>query len=48
FKQLREGKLNRVFVVATGALLSPTMIQQKETIPTIAHGVVFERAGGAS
>ncbi|MCY9383125.1 stage V sporulation protein AD [Bacillus inaquosorum] len=48
FKQLREGKLNRVFVVATGALLSPTMVQQKETIPTIAHGVVFERAGGAS
>ncbi|MCY7448544.1 stage V sporulation protein AD, partial [Bacillus safensis] len=35
-------------VVATGALLSPMMVQQKETIPTIAHGVVFERAGGES
>lgn len=48
FNQLKAGTLNRVLVVATGALLSPTMIQQKETIPTIAHGVVFERAGGAS
>jgi stage V sporulation protein AD len=43
FKELQQGNLNRVFVVATGALLSPTMIQQKESIPTIAHGVVFER-----
>ncbi|WP_412056539.1 hypothetical protein [Bacillus safensis] len=34
--------------MATGALLSPMMVQQKETIPTIAHGVVFERAGGES
>lgn len=34
------------FVVATGALLSPMMMQQKETIPTIAHGVVFERVKG--
>ncbi|MBM7701661.1 stage V sporulation protein AD [Metabacillus iocasae] len=44
--ELIEGKLKRVFVVATGALLSPTMIQQKESIPTIAHGVVMEHIGG--
>ncbi|MFC0271521.1 stage V sporulation protein AD [Metabacillus herbersteinensis] len=44
FNEIRLGNLNRVLVVATGALLSPTMIQQKESIPTIAHGVVFERA----
>ncbi|MGN7942020.1 stage V sporulation protein AD [Virgibacillus sp. 6R] len=44
FDELKRGNLNRVFVVATGALLSPVMIQQKETIPTIAHGVVFERS----
>ncbi|MCP8616759.1 stage V sporulation protein AD [Salirhabdus salicampi] len=43
--ELRKGKLNKVLVVATGALLSPTMVQQKETIPTIAHGVVFMREG---
>ncbi|MGG3574913.1 stage V sporulation protein AD [Bacillus gobiensis] len=47
FKELEAGNLNRILVVATGALLSPTMIQQKETIPTIAHGVVFERAEGS-
>jgi stage V sporulation protein AD len=41
-KQMREKKYKRIFVVATGALLNPIMIQQKETIPTIAHGVVFE------
>ncbi|WP_374723450.1 stage V sporulation protein AD [Calidifontibacillus erzurumensis] len=40
---IKAGALKRVLVVATGALLSPMMIQQKETIPTIAHGVVFER-----
>jgi stage V sporulation protein AD len=39
---MREKKYKRIFVVATGALLNPIMIQQKETIPTIAHGVVFE------
>ncbi|MBD1378686.1 stage V sporulation protein AD [Metabacillus arenae] len=47
FDELRKGNIQKVFVVATGALLSPTMIQQKETIPTIAHGVVFERAAGS-
>lgn len=47
FNELLTGNLNRVFVVATGALLSPTMIQQKESIPTIAHGVVFERTDGS-
>jgi stage V sporulation protein AD len=41
-RQLAERKYKRILVVATGALLSPIMVQQKETIPTIAHGVVFE------
>jgi len=40
--EMKNGSLKRVLVVATGALLSPTMIQQKESIPTIAHGVVME------
>ncbi|GGE54556.1 stage V sporulation protein AD [Priestia taiwanensis] len=44
--EMKKGTYNRVLVVATGALLSPTMIQQKETIPTIAHGVVLERVKG--
>lgn len=42
-QEIIAGNLRRVLVVATGALLSSIMIQQKETIPTIAHGVVFER-----
>lgn len=41
--ELKNGTYNKILVVATGALLSPTMIQQKESIPTIAHGVVLER-----
>ncbi|MBM7646237.1 stage V sporulation protein AD [Scopulibacillus daqui] len=44
--QIASGSLNRVFVVATGALFSPIVSQQKETIPCIAHGVVLEAAGG--
>ncbi|GAA0458623.1 stage V sporulation protein AD [Alkalibacillus silvisoli] len=42
-QKLRSGELNKVLVVATGALLSPTIVQQKETIPCIAHGVVLKR-----
>ncbi len=46
YTRCKKGNLQRIFVVATGALLSPIMMQQKETIPTIAHGVVFERVKG--
>lgn len=46
YKEIISGNLNRVLIVATGALLSPIMIQQKESIPTIAHGVVLERYQG--
>jgi stage V sporulation protein AD len=42
-KELSAGRLKKVFVVATGALLNPVMIQQKESIPSIAHGVVLEK-----
>lgn len=45
-EEMKKGNLQRIFVVATGALLNPIMIQQKESIPTIAHGVVFERVKG--
>lgn len=40
--QFSKGILNRVLFVATGALLSPTRIQQGETIPSIAHAVLVE------
>ncbi|SEP70190.1 stage V sporulation protein AD [Piscibacillus halophilus] len=42
-QQLKENNLKKVLIVATGALLSPTLVQQKETIPCIAHGVVLQR-----
>ena len=42
-KQLMENKkLKRVLVVATGALLNPVMMLQKESIPSIAHAVSLE------
>lgn len=40
-KLLEEKKLKRVLVVATGALLNPLIVQQKETIPCIAHAVAL-------
>ncbi|WP_059103580.1 stage V sporulation protein AD [Shouchella shacheensis] len=41
-QEIQSGRLKRVLVVATGALLSPLMIQQKQSIPAIAHAVTFE------
>ena len=42
FQEMKKGTYKKILVAATGALLSPTMIQQKESIPTISHAVVFE------
>ena len=42
-KKLLSGELKRILFVATGALLSPTIIQQGESIPGIAHAVAIER-----
>lgn len=36
-KNVENIKLKNILVMATGALLSPTSIQQNETIPSIAH-----------
>ena len=35
-------KLKRVLLIATGALMSPTTAQQKESIPGIAHAISIE------
>jgi stage V sporulation protein AD len=43
--RMKKGELNRVLVVATGALLSPLTFQQKESIPCIAHAVSIENGG---
>lgn len=41
-KKLQQKSLNKVLVVATGALLSPISYQQGESIPCIAHAVAIE------
>ena len=41
-KLLKTKKINKVLVVATGALLSPLTFQQGESIPCIAHAVAIE------
>lgn len=42
YKMMKEGKLKRVLIVPTGALFSPTMFFQKESLPAIAHAVSLE------
>jgi len=45
-KRMEQGELKRILVVATGSLQSPLTIQQKESIPGIAHAVALEYGGG--
>lgn len=40
--RMQRGELERILIVATGALLSPMSYQQKESIPCIAHAVSIE------
>ena len=40
--QMAEREHCRLLFVGTGALLSPLTVQQGETIPGIAHGVLIE------
>ncbi|TSB46857.1 stage V sporulation protein AD [Alkalicoccobacillus porphyridii] len=42
--RLKARDLNKILVIATGALLSPLSFQQKESIPCIAHAVSIEAA----
>ncbi|HWP95866.1 MAG TPA: stage V sporulation protein AD [Syntrophomonadaceae bacterium] len=41
-KKMHEGQINRLLLVATGALMSPVSQFQGETIPAIAHAVAIE------
>ncbi len=43
YKMMESGKVNRVLLAATGALLSPTSTNQGESIPGISHAVSIER-----
>ena len=40
--RMNAGKLGRVLVLATGALMSPTTSFQGDTIPAISHAVILE------
>ena len=42
FKQLKEKRLNKLLLIATGALTNSTTAQQGETIPGIAHAIAIE------
>ncbi len=42
YQELKEKRLNRVLIVATGALMSPISIGQGESIPSIAHAAAIE------
>lgn len=42
-QRMAEGNYQRILLVGTGALLSTIIVQQGESIPTIAHLVVIER-----
>ncbi|NMA33526.1 MAG: stage V sporulation protein AD [Clostridiaceae bacterium] len=48
YDRLRKGKLNRILFVPTGALLSPTSVQQGESIPCIVHAVAIESSRGGN
>lgn len=42
FKQLKERKLKKILLIATGALMNSTSSQQGESIPGIAHAISIE------
>lgn len=40
--EMKKGTYKKVLLVATGALMSPTMMNQKLTIPSISHAISLE------
>ena len=42
FKQLKDKKINKILLIATGALTNSTSTQQGESIPGIAHAIAIE------
>ncbi|MBE5757244.1 MAG: stage V sporulation protein AD [Clostridiales bacterium] len=45
YNKLKNKEINKIFFLATGALLSTVSTQQGESIPCISHGVVIENRG---
>ena len=42
FKSLKNGIYKKVLICATGALMNPTMMNQKNSLPCIAHAISLE------
>jgi len=42
FNKLKQKELNKVLLIATGALTNSTTAQQGESIPGIAHAIAIE------
>ena len=42
FNEMKKGKYKRILLVATGALMSPSRVNEKEAIPAISHAVSLE------
>ena len=44
--ELKEGRKHKLIFAGTGALMSPTSVQQGESIPAVCHAVVLESGKG--
>ena len=44
-RDMHEGKIHRMIFAGTGAMMSPTSVQQSQPIAGICHAVVLERSG---
>lgn len=42
YPKMLNGEISRVLLIATGALLSPSMVNQKLSIPSISHAISLE------
>ena len=42
YRKLQEGSINKILLMATGALMNSTSSQQGESIPGIAHAIAIE------
>ena len=42
YRQLKERKIKKILLIATGALMNSTSSQQGESIPGIAHAISIE------
>lgn len=47
-EQIKKGNIKKILAVATGALHSPLTVQQKNSIPCIAHAVAIEAGSDKS